>query len=323
MANRLCEVLGIEYPVIQGAMAWTSMAPLVAAVSKAGGLGVLGSGFMPKEVIIEQIRAVRSMTDRPFAANLILDPGEQFDATLAAITQEHVPAVYMDTLGLLQYDTAKVYYDKFHEAGCKIIAKINVLQDAVVARKAGADVIICKGVEGGGHCTKISGRVLLAEVVEHIKDVPIVASGGIGNARQAAACVVAGADGFEMGTAFMASKECPVHPNVKQAIIKAQDMDIVACGASTGEPSWQIRNQLAEKMLKIEAEHPQAEAAKLIQECAAGSIRIASQEGEVEEKGAVMSGQAAGLIHDIKPVKELVVDFCRECQEWLNKSYTL
>ena len=323
MANRVCEVLGIEYPVIQGGMAWTSMAPLVAAVSKAGGLGVLGSGFMPKEVIMGQAHAVREITDKPFAANLFLDPGPQLEIGTEAIIESKIPVVYIDSLNLLDYDMAKDYYGRFHAAGCKVVAKINYLEDAIVAEKAGADVIITKGMEGGGHCTKVSARVLLAEVTEKITSIPIVASGGIGTPRQAAACTVLGAEGVEMGTAFMASVECPVHPNVKEAIVKATDRDVVACGASTGEPSWQIRNKLAERLLKIEAEHTDVEAAELVRKSAEGSLRIASLEGEVEENGAVMGGQVVGLIHSIKPVKELVVDFCDEWQEWLKKSYQL
>lgn len=323
MANRVCTTLGIQYPVIQGAMAWTSMAPLVAAVSKAGGLGVLGSGFMPKEVILEQVAAVRSMTDKPFAANLFLDPGPQLEVGVQAILEGKVPVVYIDSLNLLKYDFTKEYYDRFHAAGCKVVAKINYLEDALVAERAGADVIITKGMEGGGHCTKVSARVLLAEVTEHITSVPIVASGGIATPRQAAACTVLGAEGVEMGTAFMASEECPVHPNVKNAIVAATDRDIVACGQSTGEPSWQIRNALAEKLLKIEQEYPWTQAADLIRKASEGSLRIASLEGEVEEHGAVMGGQVAGLIHQIRPVSQLVSDFCHQWQQYLTQSYSV
>lgn len=323
MANRVCTTLGIQYPVIQGAMAWTSMAPLVAAVSKAGGLGVLGSGFMPKEVILEQVAAVRSMTDKPFAANLFLDPGPQLEVGVQAILEGKVPVVYIDSLNLLKYDFTKEYYDRFHAAGCKVVAKINYLEDALVAERAGADVIITKGMEGGGHCTKVSARVLLAEVTEHITSVPIVASGGIATPRQAAACTVLGAEGMEMGTAFMASEECPVHPNVKNAIVEATDRDIVACGQSTGEPSWQIRNALAEKLLKIEQEYPWTQAADLIRKASEGSLRIASLEGEVEEHGAVMGGQVAGLIHQIRPVSQLVSDFCHQWQQYLTQSYSV
>lgn len=323
MANRVCTTLGIQYPVIQGAMAWTSMAPLVAAVSKAGGLGVLGSGFMPKEVILEQVAAVRSMTDKPFAANLFLDPGPQLEVGVQAILEGKVPVVYIDSLNLLKYDFTKEYYDRFHAAGCKVVAKINYLEDALVAERAGADVIITKGMEGGGHCTKVSARVLLAEVTEHITSVPIVASGGIATPRQAAACTVLGAEGVEMGTAFMASEECPVHPNVKNAIVAATDRDIVACGQSTGEPSWQIRNALAEKLLNIEQEYPWTQAADLIRKASEGSLRIASLEGEVEEHGAVMGGQVAGLIHQIRPVSQLVSDFCHQWQQYLTQSYSV
>ncbi|MDR0652339.1 MAG: nitronate monooxygenase [Synergistaceae bacterium] len=323
MSNRVCEVLGIEYPVIQGAMAWTSMAPLVAAISEAGGLGVLGSGFMPPPVINEQISLVRKMTSKPFAANIFLDPGEQLESNCKAIADNKVPVVYLDTLNLLAYDMAKKYYDRMREAGCKIVAKVNCLQDGLIAEKAGADVIIAKGVEGGGHKTKISGRVLLEELVENIGSVPIVASGGIYTPRQVAGCFVGGAEGVELGTGFIATNECPVHPNVKNAIIAASDIDIVCCGECTGEASWQIKNKLAEKLLEIEASHPRAEAAALLIAASQGSLAKASLEGDTEIEGAVMSGQTAGLIHETVPVRKLVADLCAEAEALLKKTHSI
>ena len=322
MGNRVCQALNIQYPIIQGPMAWTSMAPLVAAVSEAGGLGVLGSGFMPAPLIAQQVEAVRQMTEKPFGANLFLDPGEQLEIGCQAIDNQ-VPVAYIDTLNLLEDEMTKKYYERLKDAGCKIVAKINCLQDALVAERAGADVIIAKGVEGGGHCTKISGRILLAEVTEAISSVPVLASGGIVLPKQAAGCTVVGAEGIEMGTAFVATEECPVHPNVKNAIVNAADLDIVACGACTGEPSWQIRNGLAEKLIEIEENNPKTDAAPLFIKASEGSLRIGAMEGDVEEKGAVMSGQAAGLISKIKPVRELIADFCADWETLLQRSYTI
>ena len=322
MGNRVCDALGIEYPVIQGAMAWTSMAPLVIAVSEAGGLGTLGSGFMPKEIILGQIEAVKKATNKPFAANLFIDPTPILEDCVSAIIEGKPAVAYIDSLELLDYDFTKKYYDRFHEAGIKVVAKINYLEDAITAAKAGADVLIAKGVEGGGHVTRVSARVLLSEVVEALPDVPVVASGGIATPRQAAGLTVQGADGIEMGSAFMATQECPIHPNCKEAVVKATDRDIVAAGQSTGEPSWQIRNKLAEELLRIEHELPWTEAADKIREVSQGSLRIASMEGDIEN-GGVMCGQVAGLIHDVPPVADRVVKFCKEWQEWLNKSYSL
>ena len=323
MANRVCEALGIKYPIIQGPMAWTSMPPLVAAVSNAGGLGVLGSGAMPADLIKQMADGIRAMTDKPFGANLFLDPGPMLDEAVAAIIEAKFPVAYIDTLALLDEAVAMEYYKKFKDAGIKIVAKINYLSDAITAAKCGADVIIAKGMEGGGHCTKISGRVLLAECVENIPGTPIVASGGIATPRQAAGCTVAGAEGIEMGTAFMTTIECPTHPNVKQAIVDAIDRDVVACGQSTGEPSWQLRNTLADEMLKIEADLPWSEAAEIIRKESMGSLRAASLEGEVKERGAVLSGQVCGLIHEVVPVKYLVENFCEEWAECLKKEYTV
>lgn len=323
MTNRVCKALGIEYPVVQGAMAWTAMAPLVAAVSEAGGMGVLGCGFMPGELILQQIAAIRSMTNKPFAANIFLDPGEQLEINCRALEEAKIAAVYLDTLNLLDYDMAKTVYDRMKATGAKVIAKVNCLQDGLVAAKAGADVIIAKGIEGGGHKARISGRVLLAELVENITDVPILASGGIYTPRQVAGCFVAGAEGFEMGTAFMASVECPIHPNVKNKVLSAIDDDIVSCGETTGEPSWQVRNALAEKLLKLEADHPRAEAAKLLMAASAGSLAKASRDGEVENEGAVLSGQVCGLIHEIKTCRELIVDLCNAAEEILKQPHTI
>lgn len=322
MKNRVCVALGIEYPVVQGAMAWTSMAPLVGAVSEAGGLGVLGCGFMPGEVIAMQIHAIRQMTDKPFAANIFLDPGDQIEINCSVLEKNPVAAVYMDTLNLLDYDMAARYYERMKKTGAKVIAKVNCLQDGLVAAKAGADVIIAKGVEGGGHKSKISGRVLLAELVENIPDVPIMASGGIYTARQFAGCIVAGADGIEMGSAFMTTVEAPIHPNAKQAILHARDIDVVSCGECTGEPSWQLRNALAERLLKIEAEHPRQEAAQLLIKAAAGSLGKASGQGDTDE-GAVMTGQVCGLITEIKTVRQLIVDLCRDTEAILSQRHSL
>ncbi len=323
MENRVCKILGIEYPVVQGAMAWTSMAPLVGAVSEAGGLGVLGCGFMPGPVIAGQIEAIRSITEKPFACNIFLDPGPQLEINCSTLEKIPVPAVYLDTLNLLDYEMASRIYERMHKTGAKVVAKVNCLQDGLVAEKAGADVIIAKGVEGGGHKARISGRVLLAELVENISSVPILASGGIYTARQVAGLFVAGAEGFEMGTAFMTSAECPTHPNVKAKVLSAIDDDVVSCGESTGEPSWQIRNALAEKLIEIEANHPRAEAAKLLMEASAGSLAKASRDGEVENEGAVLAGQVCGLIHEIKTCRELIAGLCTEAEAILQKPHTI
>jgi len=323
MKNRVCSALGIEYPVVQGAMAWTSMAPLVAAVSEAGGLGVLGCGFMPGVVIEGQIAAIRSMTDKPFACNIFLDPGPQLEINCSTLEKVKVPAVYLDTLNLLDYEMAARIYERMKKTGAKVVAKVNCLADGLVAERAGADVIIGKGVEGGGHKARISGRVLLAELVENITSVPILASGGIYTPRQVAGLFVAGAEGFEMGTAFMAAEECPIHPNVKARILTAIDDDIVSCGESTGEPSWQIRNKLSDQLAEIEATHPKAEAAKLLMAASAGSLAKASRDGEVENEGAVLSGQVVGLIREVKTCKELVSGLCLDAEKILQERHSI
>ena len=190
MGNKVCETLGIEYPVISGAMAWTSMAPLVGAVSAAGGLGTLGSGFMPKEIILGQMDAVRKMTDKPFAANLFLDPSPMLEVGVSAILEGKPAVAYIDSLNLLQYDFTKEYYDKFHEAGIKVVAKINYLEDALVAAKAGADYVKTSTGFSTGGATK-EDIALMRKTVG--PDIGVKASGGVRNAADAEAMIAAGA----------------------------------------------------------------------------------------------------------------------------------
>ena len=322
MSNRVCDVLGIQYPVIQGAMAWNAMPQLVAAVSNAGGLGILGSGPMPADIARDNINQIKEMTDKPFGFNIFLDPGDHLEEMVEATLPLKAPVIYLDTLNLLEYEFTKKYYDMFHAEGSKIIAKVNCLQDAIVAEKAGADVIITKGMTGGGHKTKIDTSVLLLEAVKNVK-IPVVASGDIATPEQMAGYVLMGAEGIEMGCAFIATEEANAHVNYKTGIVAANDLDPVYVGDCTGEASWQLRNRKAEKLMEIEASYPRAEAAPLFKQLAAGSGRIAAQTGDVQDKGSIMCGQAAALVDSIVPVSERIEGMCRKCEEILRKGATL
>ncbi len=315
--NRVCEVLGIEKPVIQGPMAWVSTAPLVAAASNAGALGVLGVGFAPEPFIREQIAQTRALTDKPFGMNCIMIP-DNLEHVTSIITSEKPPVVYADTIDGLDMELCKKYFDIWHEAGCKIVVKASHIADAIIAEKAGADVMIVKGWEGGGHVTFEATTVLVPQAADLMK-IPVVASGGIADGRGVAAAIAMGADGFEMGTVFMAAEETMVHPAAKQAVVDAGDMSTVITGYSTDEPCRQIRNKLADELIQIEAENTKAEAAKLLLPVAESSLRKGMAEGDMEN-GAVMAGQITALVNEIRPVAKIIDDTIAQAKEILAKA---
>ncbi len=303
MGNRVCETFGIEKPVIQGPMAWVSMAPLVAAVSNAGGLGVLGVGFAPPEFVIAQIEETRKLTDKPFAINTVMIP-PLLDPTTQIIQDSKVPVVYADSLENLDENMCRKYFAVWHEAGAKIAVKTGTVQDSVTAVNAGADVVIPKGWEGGGHTSMETTMVLLPQVCDAV-GIPVVASGGIADGRGMAAAVMLGAEGIEMGTAFINAEEAPVAPTVKEEVIRTGDYQTVVIGMCTGEPCRQIINPLSKRLQKIEAENVAEVAIPILKEAAASTLRIAMAEGDIEN-GAIMAGQIVPMIKDIRPAKEII-----------------
>ena len=314
--NRLCEVLGIEKPVIQGPMAWISTAPLVAAVSNAGGLGVLGVGFAPDGFVIQQVAETKKLTDKPFAINTVMIP-ENLDRLTGIIGEIMPPVVYADTLAGLDVELCKKYFTQWHAFGCKIIVKASFISDAIAAEKGGADVVIVKGWEGGGHTTVEATTVLVPQAAD-VLTVPVVASGGIADGRGMAAAIAMGADGIEMGTVFMACSDAVVHPNVKKAIIESKDMDTVITGMSTGEPCRQFRNSLSEEMEQIEANNIREKAAELLRPVAESSLKKAMAEGDMD-RGAVMAGQIAALIKEEKSALAIIDDTLSGAKEVIAK----
>lgn len=312
--NRVCQILGIEKPVIQGPMAWISTAPLVAAVSNAGGLGVLGVGFAPESFIRQQIADTRERTDKPFAMNVIMIP-ENLEHVTKIVTDVKPPVMYADTIAGLDAELCRKYFEIWHNCGCKIVVKASFIDDAKIAAGAGADVIIVKGWEGGGHVTFEATTVLVPQAVD-LLDVPVVASGGIADGRGIAAAIAMGAEGFEMGTAFMAASESTVHPNVKKAVLKAGDMSTVITGYSTDEPCRQISNNLSDEMIAIEAENTKEEAAKQLRPVAESSLKKAMAEGDLE-KGAVMAGQIVALVNQEKTCQQIIDDAIAGAKEIL------
>ena len=308
--NRVCEILNIEKPVIQGPMAWISTAPLVAAVSNAGGLGVLGVGFAP-----EPFAETRKLTDKPFAMNVIMIP-PNLEHVTKIVVEEKPPVMYADTIAGLDPQLCKKYFDIWHNAGCKIVVKASFIDDAKIAAEAGADVMIVKGWEGGGHVTFEATTVLVPQAVD-LLDIPVVASGGIADGRGVVAGIALGAEGFEMGTAFMAAAETTVHPNVKKEVLAAGDMSTVITGYCTDEPCRQIKNKLADEMISIEANNTKEKAAELLRPVAESSLRKAMGEGDMDD-GAVMAGQIVPLVKEEKPALQIIDDAIAQAKEILN-----
>ncbi len=314
--NRFCEIFNVEKPIICGPMAWISTAPLVGAVSNAGGLGILGVGFATTEFVEQQIKETREITDKPFGINVVMIP-EMLDHVTAIVQKEKPPVVYADTLLGLDYDMCKKYFDLWHEAGAKIIVKASVIADAVVAEKAGVDAVVVKGWEGGGHITFEASTVLIPQAAD-LLSIPVIGSGGIADGRGMAAAIALGAEAIEMGTVFMAAEETTIHPNAKQAVVDAQDFESVVTGTCTGEPCRQIKNALSDKMLELEANYSYEEAKEKLQDIATSSLKNAMMNGDTEN-GAVMAGQIAPLIKEIKPAQQIIDETLEGCKKTIQQ----
>lgn len=315
MSNRICDTLGIEKPIICGPMAWVTTAPLVAAVSNAGGIGILGVGFAPMEFAMSQIEETKKLTAKPYGVNVVMIP-EILDHVTQMVQNAHVPVVYADSLEAVNGVVAEKYFRLWHEADAKIIVKIGDVASAIAYEKAGADVIVAKGWEGGGHVS-FEATIVLTPLVKEAVSIPVVASGGIADGRGMAAAFALGAEGIEMGTAFMVASEGTIHENAKQAVVDAKDMQNVVTGYSTGSPCRQIKNALSDRLEKLEADHPYEEVKEECIQQANNSLKIAMMEGETKERGAVMASQAAPLVHEIKPAEKIIDDTITQCKEIL------
>ncbi len=303
--NRICEMLGIEYPIFLGGMAHVSRAPLVSAVSAAGGLGIIGSGGMPPDVLAAEIERVREMTDRPFGVNLMLmDPN--IDAQVEVVLDAGVAMV---TTGA--GNPAK-YIDRLKARGIKIFPVVPAVALAVRMARAGADGIVAEGMESGGHVGEVTTFVLVPQVADAV-EIPVVAAGGIADGRGLAAAFALGAEGVQIGTRFLASVEAPVHENFKRAVLKANERSTIVTGRSIGAPVRTIANKMTKTFARYEQEgRPREEFEKL----AVGGLRRAVYDGDLET-GSLMAGQVAGMIREIKPVREIIAEIVTQARQLL------
>ena len=298
MRTAICDLFGIEYPVIQGGMAWLGSAELASAVSNGGGLGIIGGGNAPPSWIREQIRATREWTSKPFALNIMLMT-PFLDEVIQVVLEEGVSIV---TTG---GGNPGVYIPIFKEAGIKVMPVVASVALAKRLERAGADALVAEGLESGGHIGETATMALLPQVVDSVT-IPVVAAGGIGDGRGLAAALCLGAQGVQLGTRFVCAEECVAHPNFKRKVLEARDRSTVATGYATGHPVRCIENRLTRQFQALERGGASVEELELLGQ---GKLELAALNGDTEE-GSVMAGQIAGLITDIKPaaaiIKEIV-----------------
>lgn len=304
--TRLTELLGITYPIIQGGMAWVAEYHLAAAVSNAGGIGLIGAASAPPEVVREQVRKCRELTDRPFGVNvMLLNPNAEEVAKI--VVEEGVPVV---TTGA---GNPSKFMGMWKEAGVKVIPVVASVAMAKMMERVGADAVVAEGMESGGHIGSITTMALVPQVVDAVS-VPVIAAGGIADGRGLAAALMLGAEGVQMGTRFVAAKESIVHANYKEKLLKASDIDSEVTGMSTGHPVRSLRNKMTKEYLRLEKEG--ADFMEL-EQLTLGSLRKAVIEGDVVN-GTVMAGQIAGLVKEELSCEEIIQEIMEQAQALLS-----
>ena len=307
MKNRLCELLVIKYPVIQGGMAWVATAKLAAAVSEAGGLGVIAAGGADANTVREQIRKCRELTDKPFGVNVML-MSPYADEVMQMLTEEK-PAVVLTGAG-----NPGKYIDSLKKAGIKIIPVVPSSALAKRMEKSGADAVVAEGCEAGGHIGELTTFVLIPQVADAVK-IPVIAAGGIYNSKGTAASFALGAEGIQVGTRFICAEECEAHDNYKNAVIKAKERDAVVTGRSTGAPVRALKNKLTAEYERLEKSGASFEE---IEKLGMGGLRRAFMDGDTET-GSLMAGQSAAMVKEVEPCEKIVSDLFKNIGEIVGK----
>ena len=305
MKTRITELLGIEYPIIQGGMAWVAEHTLAAAVSEAGGLGLIGAGGAPAEFFEEQIRRVREATDKPFGVNIML-MNPQADAIAQAAAREGVKVV---TTGA---GNPGRYMAMWKAAGIKVIPVVASVAMAKMMERAGADAVVAEGMESGGHIGSLTTMALVPQVVD-VVSIPVVAAGGIADGRGLAAAFMLGAEAVQIGTRFVTARESIAHENYKNKIIGAKDIDSEVTGMSHGHPVRQIRNRMTREYLRLEKEGAPFEE---LEQLTLGALRRAVEDGDVVN-GTLMAGQIAGLVKEQRSCREIILEIMEQGERLL------
>ena len=298
----ICDLFGIEYPIIQGGMAHLATAELAAAVSNAGGLGIIGGGAPEPEWVREQIRLTKQKTDKPFGANIVL---------IAAKAEEIIEVILEEKVAVVTTGAGNPgpYIPRFKEAGIMVMPVVASVALARRLQRAGADAFVAEGMESGGEVGQITTITLVPQVVDAVK-VPVVAAGGFADGRGLAAALVLGAQGIQMGTRFVCSEECIAHPNCKKAIIDASDRSTVLSGQSTGYPLRALENKFTREFMDKESSGFTIE--ELFQ-LGVGKMRQGMIDGDIEG-GTLLAGQISGMIKEIKPVKAIIEEMVVEAK---------
>ena len=309
MKSRVCEMLNIEYPIFQGAMAWIANASLAAAVSEAGGLGIIAGGTAPAEVIRKEVRKAKEITSKPIGVNIML-LSEHADDIARMVCEEGVQVV---TTGA---GTPSKYMEMWKSHGIKVIPVVPSVAIAKRMVRCGADAVIAEGAEAGGHVGELTTMVLVPQIVDAV-DVPVIAAGGIGDGRQVAAAFMLGAQAVQVGTRFITAYECTVHENYKKKVLNAKDIDTVVTGRRTGHPVRVLKNKLSRRFLELdEALAPLEEYEKL----GTGALARAVMEGDMEY-GSIMAGQVAAMVNKEQSCREIILELMEEASKLLNKDW--
>ena len=306
MKTKVTELLQIEYPIIQGGMAWVAEHHLAAAVSEAGGLGLIGGANAPGEVVREEIRKARELTKKPFGVNVML-MSPYADDVAKVVVEEGIKVV---TTGA---GIPGKYMGMWKEAGIKVIPVVASVAQARLMEKSGADAVVAEGCEAGGHIGELTTMVLVPQVADAV-NIPVIAAGGIADGRGMAAAFMLGAKGIQMGTVFAASKESVIHENYKNSILKAKDIDSRVTGRSTGHPIRVLRNDMARKYLELEKSGAPFEE---LEQLTLGSLRKAVQEGDTKN-GSLMAGQIAGMIKEERTCADIISSTVSEAGKLMN-----
>lgn len=307
MKTKITEMLGIKYPIFQGGMAWIAESTLAAAVSEAGGLGLIAGGSAPIDYLRSEIRKAKALTDKPFGVNIMLmSPNAEELAKL--VIEENVPVV---TTGA---GNPGKFMEAWKAAGIKVIPVVPSVALAKRMEGSGADAVIAEGTESGGHIGENTTMCLVPQVVDAVS-IPVLAAGGIADGRGVAASFMLGAEGVQVGTRFLAAEECKIHETYKNLVIKAKDTDSIVTGRFTGHPCRSVKTKFAKSLLSFERDGGTPEQ---FEEMTVGSLRKAVQDGNLDE-GTFLCGAIAGLIKEVKPAKAIVEEMFSEAERLLNR----
>lgn len=302
----LCDLLGLRYPIFQGGMAWIADGRLAAAVSEAGGLGIIAGGNAPGEYVREQIRVARSLTDRPFGVNIML-LSPYVDEVARVVTEERVAVV---TTGA---GNPARFMEGWLAAGITVIPVVASCAMAKLMAREGAGALVAEGGESGGHVGELTTMVLVPQVVDAV-DIPVIAAGGIGDGRGIAAALMLGAVGVQVGTRFLVAEECPVHQNYKDKVLKATDLSTITTGKRLGHPVRSLKTPFSRSYAK--AEYDSAVSDEALEAMGTGALRLAAQEGDLQ-KGCFPAGQIAGMVNREQTAAQIIEEMFAQAEPLL------